>query len=265
MTNITSTQPQQAIAPAQEATGRPATKPVARANSATAAVQPAPAVLADFSWWITGTATVIAVILSATLAALIRAATGDLTIAWFISRGAGIASYLLITGSMIYGLMITTRTASGAVPAPVTFSMHEFISWLGLALALTHAVVLMWDRYIKYSPANILIPFNSSYRPVWIGIGQVAFYISALVIASFYAKKRIGHKAWRMIHYISFVTFLLVTLHGIQAGTDSNTTAMQIVYITSLATVLFLTVIRILTAKLAKAPRLSQERAVRKV
>jgi predicted ferric reductase len=114
--------------------------------------------------------------------------------------------------------------------------------------------VLMWDGYIKYGPANILVPFNSEYRPVWVGIGQIAFYISALVVASFYAKKHIGHKAWRLIHYVSFITFLMVTLHGVQAGTDTNTSAMQIVYIASMSIVLFLTVMRILTAKLAKAP-----------
>ncbi len=224
-------------------------------NSSGAPATATPTALADIAWWLIGALAVIFVMLALAVVSLIRAATADLTMAWFISRGTGIAAYLLITSSMIYGLMITTKTANGAVPAPVTFSMHEFISWLGLVLGFAHAVALMWDGYINYGPANILVPFNSEYRPIWVGIGQIAFYISALVLASFYAKKLIGHKTWRLIHYVSFITFLMLTLHGVQAGTDSNTPVMQIVYIASLATVLFLTIMRILTAKLAKPAR----------
>ena len=244
-----------AAAPRKVAGAQPQTASTAVSRTVAPKLAPAvttPPILADIAWWITGALAVIVVMLAVSVASLIRAATGDLTMAWFISRGAGIASYLLIAGSMMYGLMITTKTATGAVPAPVTFSMHEFISWLGLVLGLAHAVVLMWDGYIKYTPVNILVPFNSEYRPVWVGIGQIAFYMCAIVVASFYAKKLIGHKIWRLIHYVSFLSYLMVTVHSIQAGSDTNTSSMQIMYIGSLAVILFLTIMRILTAKTGK-------------
>jgi methionine sulfoxide reductase heme-binding subunit len=213
------------------------------------APRPTPLPLADMGWLLVGALAVSVVLLAIGATLLIRSFSGDITLAWFISRGAGISAYLIITGSMIYGLMISTRTATGAVPAPVTFGMHEFVSWLGLIFAAAHAVVLMWDAYIKYTPATILVPFTSSYRTVWVGVGQIAFYISALVVASFYARKRIGQKAWRAIHYISFLTFIMVTLHGFYSGTDSKTLAMQMMYLTSASAVIFLTTLRIFTRR----------------
>ncbi|MCL4506253.1 MAG: hypothetical protein M1434_07110 [Chloroflexi bacterium] len=240
----------------ETATARPA-------RPATAAMQAPTSTLGDLSWWITGVLAMVLVMLAVTVAALIRAATGDLTMAWFISRGAGISAYLLITGSMIYGLMITTRTATGAVPAPVTFSMHEFISLIGLALGLAHAVVLMWDGYIKYTPGVILLPFTSAYRTTWVGIGQIAFYMSLLVTVTFYARKHIGQRAWRSVHYLSFLAFILLTLHGIYSGTDSKVPAMQIVYIASGGAVLFLTLVRVLTRKRAHPAKAAPKPAAR--
>jgi predicted ferric reductase len=201
-----------------------------------------------------GALAVFVVLLAVIATLMIRSASAPVTLAWFVSRGAGISGYLLITGGMVYGLLITTKTATSALPAPVSFGMHEFISWLGLIFIATHAVVLLWDAYIGYTPLSILLPFNSSYRPVWVGLGQAAFYMSALLVGSFYAKKRLGakgHKAWRLIHYASFLVFVLATLHGIFSGSDTKVIAMQIVYIASTGLVLFLTVFRVLAPRAA--------------
>ena len=209
--------------------------------------------LADVAWWLVGALAVGSVLLAVAVTLMISSIQGNLTLAWFLSRGTGVAGYLLITGSMIYGLLITTKTGTGTVPVPVSFGMHEYISWLGLVFAAVHALVLLFDGYIHYTIFSILVPFNSSYRTAWVGVGQIAFYVMALISASFYAKKRLGHRTWQFIHYASFLTFILVTLHGIFSGTDSNTAALQAIYILSGALVGFLTMLRILLRRHAKA------------
>ena len=209
--------------------------------------------LADAAWWLVGTLAVGSLLLAVAVTLMISSLQGNLTLAWFLSRGTGVAGYLLITASMIYGLLITTKTGTATVPVPVSFGMHEYVSWLGLVFAAVHAFVLLFDGYIHYSILSILLPFNSAYRTAWVGIGQISFYALALLSASFYAKKRLGHRAWQIIHYASFLVFILVTLHGIFSGTDSNTTAMQAVYIASGALIGFLTMLRILLRRHAKA------------
>jgi hypothetical protein len=41
----------------------------------------------------------------------------------------------------------------------------------------------------------LLIPFKSPYAPAWVGLGILSFYLTALLVVSFYVKKRIGTRS----------------------------------------------------------------------
>jgi DMSO/TMAO reductase YedYZ heme-binding membrane subunit len=77
----------------------------------------------------------------------------------------------------------------------------------------------------------------------------MAFWTMALVSLTFYVKKWIGQTRWRKIHYLSFGVFAAAVGHGVLAGTDTNSPFAIALYITSVATVVLLTTIRILGAK----------------
>ena len=127
---------------------------------------------------------------------------------------------------------------------------------MGLAFALFHALILMGDKYINYDLAQVLVPFNSTgYKPVWVGLGQIGFYLLGLVGLSFYVRRRLGNRSWRLIHYLSFLTFMLALLHGIFAGTDSTVLAIRIFYWVTGASLLFLFVYRVLIAKFTTRKR----------
>jgi hypothetical protein len=60
----------------------------------------------------------------------------------------------------------------------------------GLALTLLHAAVLLGDEYLNYTATQLLLPFGSTpYRPLWVGLGQAAFYVLIPVTASFYTPR----------------------------------------------------------------------------
>ena len=91
------------------------------------------------------------------------------------------------------------------------------------------------------------MPFASApYRPLWVGLGQVAFYGLGLVSLSFYARQPLGKTAWRVIHAASFGLFGLALLHGVLAGTDSGAGLMPLMYWVTGGSVLFLTLYRAL-------------------
>ncbi len=169
---------------------------------------------------------------------------------WYLSRGSAVIAYLILWVSMVFGLLITNKMSRmwpGAAPA---FEFHEYASLLGLGLALFHALILTGDHYINYTVVQVLLPFSSdNYRPIDVGIGQVMFYVWAIVALSFYVRKRIGQKAWRWIHFASFASFMGVLVHGILSGTDSGTTWANWMYWITGGSVLFLTVYRIVRAK----------------
>jgi predicted ferric reductase len=171
---------------------------------------------------------------------------------WYLSRASALVAYGLLWLSMALGLIITNKLARVWPGGPIAFDLHQFASLIGLAFALFHALILMGDKYINYNLAQVLVPFNSSgYKPVWVGLGQIGFYLLAIIGLSFYVRKRLGNRVWRLIHYLSFLTFAVALLHGIFAGTDSAAVVIQIFYWTTGASLLFLLIYRILVAKFA--------------
>lgn len=165
---------------------------------------------------------------------------------WYLSRGSAFVALSLLWLSMALGLLITNKIARTWPGVPVSFALHEFISILGLGFAMFHALILLGDRYIGYTLAQVLVPFSSSYEPFWVGLGQAGFYAMLIVTLSFYIRSRLGQKTWRSLHYVSFITYLIALLHGIAAGSDASIPWAQQYYWISGGTLLFLVCYRIM-------------------
>jgi predicted ferric reductase len=164
---------------------------------------------------------------------------------WDLARTSGMVAYLLIWLSVAFGLIITDRFARLWPGGPVAFDLHQFASLLGLAFAIFHGLILLGDHYIGYTLLQILIPFATSSQPFWVGLGQLAFYALIPITFSFYFRRQIGTGVWRAIHYGSFVTFALITVHGLLAGSDTTNPVVLSLYALTSLSVLFLTLYRI--------------------
>jgi predicted ferric reductase len=169
---------------------------------------------------------------------------------WYLSRASALVAYILLWLSVALGLSITNRLSRVWPGGPAAADVHQYASLLGLAFAVFHVLILMGDRYANYTLSQLLLPFASStYRPLWVGLGQLGFYLMLPVAFSFYARKRIGYRAWRLIHYVSFAVTLLVLVHGVQSGTDTPTEWVRTLYWLTGGTLLFLTFYRVLVSR----------------
>ena len=167
---------------------------------------------------------------------------------WYLSRATAFVSLSLLWISMALGLGITNKMARLWPGAPAAFAIHEYVSLLGLAFAMFHALIILGDKYINFTLVQILVPFSTvDYKPFWVGLGQIGFYTWALVALSFYIRPTIGQKTWRLFHYLTFGLYFLGLFHGIFSGTDSNAGWAQDYYWFSGASLLFLFFVRILT------------------
>jgi predicted ferric reductase len=169
-------------------------------------------------------------------------AADSVQIWWYVTRASGIIAYLLLWFSTVLGLAVTSKYLDGMLDRLFTYDFHEFISLLSVAFTLVHVLVLMLDKYLPYSLAQILVPFISPYRPFWVGVGVIAFYTILLVTITFYLRNRIGTRTFRVIHVLSLLGYIGVTLHGYYAGTDTALPTMQVLYKVSGLAVLFLTI-----------------------
>jgi predicted ferric reductase len=172
---------------------------------------------------------------------------------WYLSRATAFVSLSLLWLSMALGLTITNKMARLWPGAPAAFAIHEYVSLLGLAFAVFHAIVILGDHYINFTLLQLLVPFSTKdYRPFWIGMGQIAFYTWAIIAATFYIRPLIGQKSWRFLHYGSFGMYLLGIFHGIFSGTDTSTGWAQNYYWYSAGILVFLLMYRILVVVIDK-------------
>ena len=166
---------------------------------------------------------------------------------WYLSRATAFVSLSLLWLSMALGMGITNKAARFWPGLPATFAIHEYVSLLGLAFAIFHALVILGDQYINFTLLQLLVPFSTvDYRPFWVGVGQIGFYVWVIVSVSFYIRPVIGQKFWRFLHYASFGMYILGISHGIFSGTDTSLGWAQNYYWYSAGSLLFLFTARVI-------------------
>lgn len=170
-------------------------------------------------------------------------------VSWLVARSSAFVAFGLLWLSMAIGLLMTNKLARVWPGGPTAFDLHQYVSLLGLGVALFHGAILLGDRYMESTLFQLVVPFaNTPYRPLAVGLGQTAFYLMAIVGLSFFVRQRIGPRRWRLIHFASFLTFLLALAHGILSGTDRGEWWAGALYWSSAGSLLFLTIYRLLVA-----------------
>jgi sulfoxide reductase heme-binding subunit YedZ len=121
---------------------------------------------------------------------------------------------------VLAGLVLKSRPFRSLKPAAVT-DTHRFLALLGLGVIALHGLALVFDRTVHLTPAALLVPGASPYRPLPVGIGVLAAELMVVVYASFALRRRIGIRNWRRLHWATYAIFAAATAHGLAAGTDS--------------------------------------------
>jgi DMSO/TMAO reductase YedYZ heme-binding membrane subunit len=141
---------------------------------------------------------------------------------WLLARASGYAAFVALSLDVMAGLLVSTRVGDRWMTRGQLIDVHGWLSPLALALLVGHVLALLADRYIRFDVLDVLVPGLSPYRPVAVGLGIVAAYCAVVVHASFGFRRRIGTKAWRRLHYLSFVAFCAAAAHAFLAGTDAS-------------------------------------------
>ena len=171
--------------------------------------------------------------------------TNSSTLPWVIERLFGFLAYFAIAGSVVYGLLLSTKILDAIAHRPITFSLHKDLALVGLGLVFIHALLLLLDNSVSFNLTQIAVPGLSPYNPVAVAAGQISLYLLAIIVLSFYVRKVIKQKTWRLLHYLTFLAYIGATVHGIAAGSDSGSWWAWTSYVTSLSAVVFLATYRL--------------------
>jgi predicted ferric reductase len=176
------------------------------------------------------------------------------TLPWYIARAAGLVGWGLLAAATLWGLALSTKVL-GKRPRPNwLLDLHRWLGGVALIFTGVHVLALLADTYVHFGLASVLVPFASTWHPVAVAWGVVAGYLLVAVELTSLARAHLPKIVWRRVHFASFLLFVMATIHGLTAGTDTKT-AMARVVVTVVGSVFVgLTAVRIAESVRTKPP-----------
>jgi sulfoxide reductase heme-binding subunit YedZ len=169
-------------------------------------------------------------------------------IAWLVARSSGLVAFGLLTLSVWLGLAMSTRLL-GPKRQKVLLPLHRTLAWTGLSMVGLHVGALLLDPVLHFSVVSVLLPGAAPWRPAAVAFGVVAGWLSLALAASFNARRWIGQKGWRRLHYASFAAFWLALGHALLVGTDLRGLGGPVTALLAAGPVLWLTFYRLLVPR----------------
>ena len=168
---------------------------------------------------------------------------------WFVARSSGIVAWALLTLSVCWGLLLSTRVLSRRVSPSWLLDLHRHLGGLAVVFTGIHLVGLVADSYVTFGWAELFIPMASSWKPGAVAFGIVAFYLLLAIEITSLAMRRLPRSVWRWVHRSSFVLFGFATYHGIVAGTDAGNDLYRVATWMSIGVVVTLTLVLMTVAR----------------
>lgn len=170
---------------------------------------------------------------------------------WYAARAAGIVAYLLLTAVVLVGLTLSGQLRMPRWPRFAVTDLHRFGGLLVGVFVSIHVITIALDSYTPFSLTQLVVPFTSHYRPLWTALGIVAAELLVAVAITNALRNAFPYRWWRQIHILNFVVWGAATVHGIGAGTDTPSTWMMVVYVTSVSGVVAALAWRIVRRRIA--------------
>ena len=158
----------------------------------------------------------------------------DPALLWYVNRAAGLVLLVLLTLATALGVGAVDRRTRpragtpgvrrtrpiGRIPGFVLPELHRRVALVAVALTVLHIVPAVLDDYVPISWLDVVVPFASDYRPLWLGLGTVTFDVLGVVVVTALLRARIGPASWKVVHKAVYVAWPMAVLHSVKTGTD---------------------------------------------
>jgi predicted ferric reductase len=148
---------------------------------------------------------------------------------WVATRATGVVALLLLTGAIVLGVVDVARWTSPRWPRFVVDGLHRTVSLLAVAFVVVHVVTTVVDGFVDVGWLDAVVPFAAGYRALFVGLGAVAFDLLLAVGVTSALRRRIGHRAWRAVHWGAYACWPVALIHSLGTGTDALSLWMLVV------------------------------------
>ena len=156
---------------------------------------------------------------------------------WYLTRATGLVSLVLLSATVILGTVASVGWTSDRWPRFLSQSVHRNLSLFCIVFIGVHIVSTVGDGYVPIGLADAILPFRSPYRPIWVGLGAVAFDMLLAVGITSAVRRRIGVGAWRGVHWLAYACWPIAVLHGLGSGSDSRLPGAMLIFVLCTASV----------------------------
>jgi DMSO/TMAO reductase YedYZ heme-binding membrane subunit len=171
---------------------------------------------------------------------------------WYLSRSAGIVTWVMLTASVLWGIVLASDLFPEWRKNAWLLAMHRWLASLTFVFAGVHLVTLLFDTYADLRIADLLVPFASSWRPTALAVGILALYLLVAIEATAIAMRRFSRRWWRDVHVISYVVFWGACIHAALAGTDAGKPVYVVAALAAVSMVVFAASYRVLSHHLPR-------------
>jgi sulfoxide reductase heme-binding subunit YedZ len=141
---------------------------------------------------------------------------------WYATRASGIVALVLLTLTMVLGLITTSRSRARYWPGFAQQEIHRRISILAVVFLALHVLTSVLDTYVTIGWLAVVVPFVSGYSRFWVGLGTVALDLMIAVFASSLLRARLRPGTWRGIHWLAYGSWPIALAHTFGLGTDAG-------------------------------------------
>ncbi len=142
------------------------------------------------------------------------------TALWYASRATGVVSLLLLTAVVLLGVLVNRQGRLPGLPRFVVPGLPRNLSLLGVAFVAIHVITAVLDPYVTIQIAAIVVPFASSYKPLWLGLGAISLDLVLALILTSLARARMSRRLWRSLHWLSYAAWVSAVVHSVFSSTD---------------------------------------------
>ncbi len=157
---------------------------------------------------------------------------------WYLTRSSGVVALVLLSATLVLGVVASVGWTTERWPRFLSQDVHRNVSLLGLVFVGVHVATTVLDGYVPIGLADVVVPFISPYRPIYVGLGALAFDLMLAVLITSGLRHRIGYGSWRFVHWLAYLCWPIALVHGLGTGTDTQLPVVLFIEVVCTAAVL---------------------------
>jgi sulfoxide reductase heme-binding subunit YedZ len=195
---------------------------------------------------------IVAGAVTALLFLAFSAAVTDQPAIWYETRIVGLLSFAALFLTVVIGEVRVLAKNKASFPL---FRLHKPIAIFATFLVGLHFIAAANDNFKWGKGLSFTQYLGFSFSNKWLvllSLGTLAFYLMLLIGLTSRTKaiQRLGFKNWKLIHYLSYVSFIIAYIHSVNLGTDIKTSSLSPV-LSPLFVASFLFVVALLLTRMA--------------